>query len=127
MDCTTKGIWSCLICPLDEKISDARYLTLDGKDFLAFNNRGIIGFATEDSLRLLRESTDRQSDSTFKTAPKLFHQLYTLHVIPNSKCEDMGLVFNPPKLRLDYEAEPIGVANELCPACQISGCNFYFN
>ena len=54
--------------------------TLDGKDFLAFDNRRIIGFATEDNLRLLCESTDVEGDGTFKTAPKLFHQLYTLHV-----------------------------------------------
>ena len=45
----------------------------------------------------------------------------------HSKCEDLGLVFNPPKLRLDYEAASVGVANELYPVCQISGCNFHFN
>ena len=45
----------------------------------------------------------------------------------NSKCEDLGLVFNPTKLRLNYEAVAISVANELYPACQISGCNFHFN
>ena len=54
--------------------------TLDGKDFLAFDNHRIIAFATEDNLHLLCESTDVQSDNTFKTVPKLFHQLYTLHV-----------------------------------------------
>ena len=135
--------------------------TMDGKDFLAFDSQPqnrIVGYATADNLRLLCESTDVQCDGTFKTAPKLFHQLYTLHVslgtgnntetVPvmyallpdkrketyrelfkkiNLKCEDLGLQFNPPKLRLDYEPAPISVVNELYPGCQLSGCNFYFN
>ena len=51
-----------------------------GKKILAFDNHRIIAFATEDNLHILCESTDVQSDNTFKTVPKLFHQLYTLHV-----------------------------------------------
>ncbi|KAI0216672.1 hypothetical protein LSAT2_031338, partial [Lamellibrachia satsuma] len=51
---------------------------LDGKDILAFDSHRIIGFATEDNLRQLCESIDMHGDGTFKTAPKLFHQLYTL-------------------------------------------------
>ena len=154
MDCTTKGIRSCVICPLDEEISGLKATApLDGKDFLAFDNRNIIGFATENNLRLLCESTNVQGDGTFKTVPKLFHQLYTLHVSVgsgsttetapvvyahndinrdlflniHSKYEDLGLVFNPSKLILDDEAAPIGVANELYPICQICGCNFHFS
>ena len=45
----------------------------------------------------------------------------------NLKCEDLGLQFNPPKLRLDHEPAPICVINELYPGCQLSGCNFHFN
>ena len=55
--------------------------TMDGKDVLAFDSQPqnrIIGYATVDNLRLLCESTDVQRDGTFKTVPKLFHQLYTL-------------------------------------------------
>ena len=57
--------------------------TMDGEDFLAFDSQPqnkIIGYATVDNFRLLCESTDVQCDGTFKTAPKLFYQLYTLHV-----------------------------------------------
>ena len=57
--------------------------TMDGKDFLAFDTQPqnrITEYATVDNLRLLCEATDVQCDGTFKTAPKLFHQLYTLHV-----------------------------------------------
>ena len=99
-----------------------------------------------------------QCDSTLKTAPKLFHQLYTLHVslgtgittetvpviyalLPDTrtetyrdlfqkislKCEDLGLQFNLPKLRLDYEPAPTSVVNKLYPGCHLSGCNFRFN
>ena len=53
--------------------------TLDGKTFLDFDNRRIIGFATEDNLHLLCESTDVQGDGTFKSAPNLFHQLDTFN------------------------------------------------
>ena len=54
--------------------------TLDGKNVLAFDDGKIIGFATDDNLRLLCASNDVQCDGTFKTVPRLFHQLYTLHV-----------------------------------------------
>ena len=45
---------------------------LNGKDCLAFDKRRIIGFATEDSLRLLRESNDVPGDGTFKLRPSCF-------------------------------------------------------
>ena len=31
----------------------------------------------------------------------------------HSKCEDLSLVFNPPKLRLDYEAASVGVVSSV--------------
>ena len=45
----------------------------------------------------------------------------------NLKCKDLGLEFNSPKLRVDYESAPISVTNELFPSCQLCGCNFHFN
>ena len=58
-------------------------VTEDGKSFLAFDTEEesrIIGFATDDNLRLLCSSITVQCDGTFKTALKMFYQLYTLHV-----------------------------------------------
>ena len=56
-------------------------VTEDGKNFLAFDTEEesrIIGFATDDNLRLLCSS------NTVKPAPKMFYQLYTLHVDTSS-------------------------------------------
>ena len=54
--------------------------TLDGKNVLPFDDGKIIGFATDDNLHLLCASNDVQCDGTFKTVPRLFHQIYMLHV-----------------------------------------------
>ncbi len=65
----------------EDIVLDGDYVkTLDGKNVLAFDDGKIIGFATDDNLRLLCASNDVQCDGTFKTVPRLFHQLYTLHV-----------------------------------------------
>ena len=136
-------------------------MTEDGKSFLAFDteeeNR-IIGFATDDNLRLLCNSAVLQCDGSLKTAPKMYHQLCTLHVdiepssnsetVPilyallpdkrkqtytelfksiSSKCETVGLQFNPVKVMMDFEAAPISAVKELYPNCSISGCNFHFS
>ena len=61
-------------------LDDNYVKTLNGKNVLAFDDGKIIGFATDNNIRLLCASNDVQCDATFKTASILFHQLYTLHV-----------------------------------------------
>jgi len=53
-------------------------------EFLAFDSgpgpERIVVFATGGARRLAIEHTEWFCDGTFKTAPKLFYQLYTIHV-----------------------------------------------
>ncbi|XP_076069776.1 uncharacterized protein LOC143041652 [Oratosquilla oratoria] len=55
----------------------------DGQQFMFYDSgadssRRIIAFATEEGLRYLARSTQWFVDGTFRTAPKLFHQLYII-------------------------------------------------
>lgn len=45
------------------------------------NNRGLI-FSTRANLQMLSRSRHWYADGTFKTAPMLFEQLYTIHGTP---------------------------------------------
>lgn len=65
---------------------DDRYrTTAGGSQFLLYDsgpgNNRIIIFATEQNLRMLAQSRHWFADGTFKTAPPLFEQLYTIHGI----------------------------------------------
>ena len=55
--------------------------TLDGKKFLMYDSGPgldrVLMFATEENRNILSNSS--MADGTFKTAPSLFGQLYTIH------------------------------------------------
>ena len=57
--------------------------TIDGRDFILANddedNRLII-FDTVHNLRLLYQSNTIYMDGTFKTAPEMFPQMYSIHI-----------------------------------------------
>ena len=131
--------------------------TMDGKDCLAFDSQPqnrIIGYATVDNLCLLFESTDVQCDCTYKAAPKLVHQRYTLHdsfvtgnntvtvtviyaLLPDKRKETYRDFFQKINLKCEHlglhlnppkrRLDYVSVVNELYPGCQLSGCNFHFN
>lgn len=58
-------------------------LTEKGKPFLLYDNKSaderLLIFATESNLQMLKNSDGIFADGTFKVAPPLFHQLYTVH------------------------------------------------
>ena len=59
-------------------------MTTNGDQFLIFDSsindhQRIFIYASQLSLRLLREATDWYADGTFKICPELFYQLYTIH------------------------------------------------
>lgn len=71
-------------------IPDRFRVTHDGQEFLLFdsgpdtNNRMLI-FGTLDNIRLLGSTPHWFMDGTFKTAPSLFFQLYTIHALVNTR------------------------------------------
>ncbi|XP_076049608.1 uncharacterized protein LOC143030340 [Oratosquilla oratoria] len=69
-------------CLQDLKLDDS-WTMVDGQEFMFYDSgadssRRVIVFATEEGLRYLTRSTQWFMDGTFRTAPKLFHQLYLI-------------------------------------------------
>ena len=130
--------------------------TLKGERFLLFETPGsekIVCFATDDMLKKLCESPIVIMDGTFRVAPLLFSQLYTLHgqyrggifcfmylLLPNKRRETyeevlrlvkdhanrVGKVFAPSKFLLDFEEAMILAIKSQFPASMIKGCLFHF-
>ena len=67
----------------DFDIPPEYHQTTGGQQFLLFDSGHgedrIIIFATDENIQLLAESPSWFMDGTFKTAPELFFQLYTIH------------------------------------------------
>lgn len=62
-------------------LEDQWSLTLGGQQFLLSQEGEIIIFATETNLRMLAQTSIVFMDGTFKSAPRLFAQLFTIHGI----------------------------------------------
>lgn len=59
------------------------YKLLNNKQFLLYDNKKenrILIFSTIDNLKILKNNKNWMADGTFWTVPKLFSQLYTIHV-----------------------------------------------
>ena len=52
---------------------------------LQAGEKGSLLFCTETALRLLADNTQWFMDGTFKVAPDMFRQLFTLHVLKSGK------------------------------------------
>ncbi|CAI6345974.1 unnamed protein product [Macrosiphum euphorbiae] len=94
-----------MIPPLPSKLSDLTIefdwrSTNDGRDFLLgseLNDNKIIIFGTEGFLKRLCNSEIIFMDGTFKSAPKLFLQIYTLHCFVMGVMVPMVYAFLPNK------------------------------
>ncbi|CAF4041056.1 unnamed protein product [Rotaria sp. Silwood1] len=53
-----------------------------GQNFLFYNNNllSILGFASPMAIQLLGANPHWNSDGTFRTAPKVFYQSYSIHI-----------------------------------------------
>lgn len=133
---------------------------IDGNSFLRldFQNRDgnrILVFGGEISENLLIKGKIFFFDGTFKSSPKQFYQLYTIHVdwgssdsetnvhpvlfvfLPNKKettyidlllqLKEYYLEWTPEMIKLDFEAAVINACEKILPNTRLSGCNFHFN
>ncbi len=59
--------------------------TTRGEDFLLASQNNIHIFATEGNLQLLAQSEELYVDGTFHIAPRLFYQVFTIHVLKHGQ------------------------------------------
>jgi hypothetical protein len=130
--------------------------TRNGDNFVIPNTdatNDILMFSTSKNLENLVQCKTVYIDGTFKTCPKLYTQLFTMHglyidtVVPlvyvllSDKRSDtyykvlnsirdavsgLGLVFNPETILSDFEAGFIDAIRKQFPNATHSGCHFHF-
>lgn len=124
-----------------------------GKEFLLHDSEGdrsrFLNFSTTDNLNFLSSCNIWHCDGTFKTVPRIFEQLYTIHGLKNEKTiplvfvllpdkrqstfkkflqvlKDANDSLNPEIIVVDFEKGFINAINEIIPDANIHGCNFHF-
>ena len=144
--------------PLPESIQDIALegewtTTLSGETFLLHKDDKSLIFTTEQNLRLLSQSTTVFMDGTFKSCPRLFSQLYSIHgsyrdhVIPLVYCllceksratyhavfnkirdrmAELDLTFSPATFITDFESAILPALQHNFPASTHQGCYFHF-
>ena len=127
-------------------------MTLNNQQFLLHQDQDIIIFGTQQNLQILAQSATIYMDGTFKSAPEMFTQLYTIHatyrdhVIPaiytlltdktqttyhrvidiiRQKMADSNLVFNPQTIISDFESALIPTIRQQFPNTLHHGCYFH--
>lgn len=125
----------------------------NGEDFLIYQSPETIILGTRDNLRRLAFASDWFMDGTFDAAPKLFSQLFTIHVFVGDKqfpmiyalmteksraaytdlfrklqdaVAEMGLAFQPRKITCDFESGLLPSLREMFPNTPIQWCYFHF-
>ena len=88
-------------------IPDEYQVTTDGKPFMMYDSgpgdgNRIIVFATEENIELLAHSPAWSMDGTFKTAPELLFQLYTIHSCSNDRVISCVYALLPNKQQTTY-------------------------
>ncbi|CAF4228058.1 unnamed protein product, partial [Rotaria sordida] len=129
--------------------------TLMDQNFLFCHNRlaSILGFASPMAIRLLGANEHWNSDGTFRTAPKLFYQSYSIHVwddfsmkpviyaaLPNKKfdtydiflnelimyAKSYGISLTPKSILIDFEMSAYQAFSKHFPTTKLKGCQFHF-
>lgn len=137
----------------DINIPDQFKITNKGEEFLLFDSGNIstrmLIFGTKRNLLLLSQNREWYSDGTFKTCPKLFAQLYTIHIIRNNKSiplvyallpnknqstytelftklKELEPTLNPISIMTDLEKAAINAFKLIFPEICIRLCYFHF-
>ena len=138
----------------DIDIPEEYRVTADGQDFLLYdsgaNNERVLIFSTQNNLNTLRGCEHWFLDGTFKTAPTLFEQLYTIHglthgstipcvyaLLPNKQQATYQSVFHqllqinenlqPQSIMVDFEKAAINSLQETFPNTDLSGCFYHLS
>jgi len=111
------------------------------------DNHRIIMFGTNQNLQVLKEFRNWCIDGTFKVAPTLFYQLFTIHALIDEKALPMVYCFLsnkqtdsykrvfekileignavPDSILTDYEMAEMNAINAVFPNAEIVGCFFH--
>jgi len=129
------------------------FKTNKNKNILLVNSKetNIVGFSTLSNLKVLCNSDTIFVDGTFKSCPKLYHQLFTVHctinhsyvplvyiILPSKTiqchleaflnlvidCKKNNLQFSPIRLYLyaDFEKAIHNAARHVWPSIEVKGC-----
>ena len=139
------------------RLNDEWATTLDGRDFVLANDgedNKILIFGTVQNLRLLCHADTIFMDGTFKVAPALFSQLYSIHImymgamipvcialLPHkdgntydrffqlicASAVRFGMQFSPQTICIDFEAAVITTIRHQFPNVRIRGCLFHYS
>ena len=99
-------------------------------------------FFTIQMIRVLVENTNWMCDGTFKIAPSLFFQIYTIHalvrdnlvpciyvLLPDKSrqtyAEMWRQILQPQSIQIDFEAAARSAIQDIFPNTQVRGCFFY--
>lgn len=124
-------------------------------DFVNYNGKRVLVFAGEEAKYLLKNGKTFFFDGTFKSCPKQFSQLYTVHVDWNSTTYETNIYpviyallpdkteatyslllrqlktwcpeWNPEIIKLDFEMSAMKAVQSQFPQVKLSGCNFHLN
>ncbi|ODM87485.1 FLYWCH-type zinc finger-containing protein 1 [Orchesella cincta] len=134
-------------------LSDKYLRTQNGENFLLFDsgasNDRILVFGTQSNLHHMINSSEWYADGTFKVAPLLFDQLYTIHVarfnkviptvyalLPNRQqstyvrlltaLKDLAPNLNPVSITTDFEKAAKNAFEIVFPNAMQNGCLFHF-
>ncbi|KFD55608.1 hypothetical protein M513_03356 [Trichuris suis] len=141
-------------------VPDVMRVTFSGELFLIKDKRvgndGFLMFTTVSDLQKLESASFWIMDGTFKTVPKIFYQLYTIHapvlrgsyrtfpfvyILMTGKsrslyesvfeelltfCEENGLALNPSMVLTDFELGAINACKSVFPNARNKACYFHF-
>ena len=130
--------------------------TASGDDFLIADDGDddkVLIFATDDNIRQLCRADTVYGDGTFQTCPRLFYEIFTLHIfchgkqhpvlyalLPNKrrdtyqrmltlvkqKATSLGTVLDPPAFLADFELAIKQAVQLAFPTAEYQGCYFHF-
>ena len=136
-------------------VPDIYRMTTAGEEFLLHQSHSndILIFCTQSNLRQLCSADLVCMDGTFDASPKLYSQLFTLHVFQNEKllplvycllaskeravyvevfrvikrkAQERNIAFSPTIIMSDFESGMIAAVRDELPNAHHQGCYFHF-
>lgn len=135
-------------------IPDSYTITTDGRRFLMYDSgvddhERILIYSSDEHMDAMVRNTNWFIDGTFKCAPEIFYQVFTIHVLiagniipvlyallPNKQCGTYDRLFtainamrqfDPTTVMSDFEMASINAVQANYPRASITGCFFHFS